>query len=71
MIDKKDKEIIDFLVAKDMVVIHIAPIQCDQKKLKSLYPHVILEESISTMLKNFIKGNAIAVVFEGVNAISV
>ena len=71
VIDKKDKEITDFLRAKDIVVMHTVSIQCDQRKLKTLYPHVILEESISTMLENFSKGDAIVVVFEGVNAISV
>ena len=71
VIDKKDKEIIDFLIEKDMVVMHARSIQCDHKKLKTLYPHVILEESIATMLENFSKGNAIIVVFEGMNAISV
>ena len=69
VIDKKDKEIIDFMIAKNIKVLRIESIQCDQKKLKMLYPHVILKESISSMLENFSKGNAIVVVFKGENAI--
>ena len=69
VIDKKDKEIIDFIIAKNIKVLRIESIRCDQKKLKMLYPHVILKESVSTMLENFSKGNAIVVVFEGRNAI--
>ena len=69
VIDKKDKEIIDFIIAKNIKVLRIESIRCDQKKLKMLYPHVILKESVSTMLENFSKGNAVVVVFEGRNAI--
>lgn len=71
VIDKKEKEIISFLEAKDMTILHIESFLCDIEMLKKLYPHVIMEKSISTMLANFRKGKAIIVVFEGTNALSV
>lgn len=71
VIDKKEKEIIDFLVAKDMEILHTEYLFCDPIILKNLYPHVILEKSLSTMLTNFQKGSAVVVVFEGINALTI
>lgn len=71
IIDKRDKEIIDFLKEKGMRILHTEFLWCDSIILKKLYPHVTLKESISSMLANFHKGNALVVIFEGINALCV
>ena len=70
VLDKREDEIIDFLKTSEMKVLHTEYILCNPIILKNFYPHVILEESISTILVNFSKGKAVIVVFEGVGALS-
>jgi len=71
VLDKREKEIIGFLETSRMKILHLKYIWCNTTTLKNIYPHVILKESISTMMTNFCKGSAMVAVFEGDNALAV
>ena len=68
VIDGRGEEIITFIKEKGAKVVLTKMIECSPNRLKLLYPHVTLSDSISTMLENFKNGPAILVIFEGLNA---
>jgi len=71
VLDKREDEIIGFLEISRMKILYLKYLWCNTTTLKNLYPHVILKESISTMITNFRKGSAVVAVFEGDNALAV
>lgn len=71
VIDGRDEEIITFIKKRGAKIVLTEKIECGPEKLKLLYPHVILPDSISTMLENFKKGRAMLVIFEGEKAIEI
>lgn len=71
VIDRKEKEIITFIKEKGMEIVLTERIDCCPDRLKLLYPHVILPNSISTMLENFKKGPAVLIIFEGEKAVEI
>lgn len=71
VVDGREKEIITFIKEKGMEIVLTERIECNSDKLKLLYPHVVLPNSISTMLENFKKGPAVLIIFEGEMAVEI